>query len=50
MNVCINNAIDNAHSIIGGNFSYLRDKLNVNFYEVGLRESLKKIDFYLLHI
>ena len=24
--------------------SYLREKLNVNFYEVGLRESLKKID------
>ena len=24
-------------------FLVLRDKLNVNFYEVGLRESLKKI-------
>ena len=24
--------------------SYLRDKLNVNFSEVGLRKSLKKID------
>ena len=44
INVCFNNAIDNAHSIIGGKISYLRDKLNVNFYEVGLRESLKKID------
>ena len=37
-------AIDNAHSIIGGKISYLRDKVNVNFYEVELRESLKKID------
>ena len=44
INVCFNNAIDNAHSIIGGKISYLRDKLNVNFHEVGLRESLKKID------
>ena len=44
INVCFNNAIDNAHSIIGGKLSYLRDKLNVNFYEVGLCESLKKID------
>ena len=35
--------IDNAHSIIGGKISYLRDKLNVNLYEVGLRERLKKI-------
>ena len=38
INVCFNNAIDNANSIIGGKISYLRDKLNVNFYEVGLRE------------
>ena len=47
INVCFNNAIDNAHSIIGGKISYLRDKLNVNFYEVGLRERLKKIDVLL---
>ena len=26
------------------NNSYLRDKLHVNFYEVRIRESLKKID------
>ena len=44
IHVCFNNAIDNAHSIIGGKISYLRDKLNVNFYEVGFRQSLKKID------
>ena len=31
VNVCFNNAIDNAHSSIGGKFSYLRDELNVNF-------------------
>ena len=43
INVCFNNAIDNAHSIIGGTISYLRHKLNVNLYEVELRESLKKI-------
>ena len=36
VNVCFNNAIDNAHSIIDGNISYLRHKLNVNFYEVGV--------------
>ena len=47
VNVCFNNAIDNAHSIIGGKISYLRDKLNVNFYDVGLGESLKKIDVLL---
>ena len=44
INVCFKNAIDNAYSIIGETISYLRDKLYVNFYEVGLRESLKKID------
>ena len=44
VNVCFNNAIENAHSIIGGKNKYLRDKLYVNFYEVGLRQSLKKID------
>ena len=44
----LHNAIDNAHSIIGGKISYLRDKLNVKFYEVGLHESLKKMDV-LLH-
>ena len=37
INVCFNNAIDNAHSIIGGKISYLRDKFHVNFFEVGLR-------------
>ena len=33
-------------------FVILRDKLNVDFYEVGLRESLKKIDviFKITHI
>ena len=47
-----NNVNDNTHSIIGGKISYLRDKLNVNFYEVELRESLKKIDvlFKITHI
>ena len=44
VNVCFNNVIDNAHSIIGKQNYYLRDKFNVNFYEVGLRQSLKKID------
>ena len=44
VNVCFNNVIDNAHSIIGKQNYYLKDNLNVNFYEVGLRQSLKKID------
>ena len=35
---------DNADSIIAGKISYLRDKLNVNSYEVELQDSLKKID------
>ena len=44
VNVCFNNAINNAHSIIGGQISYLRDTPHVIFYEVRLQESLKKID------
>ena len=32
VNVCFNNDIDNAHSIIGGKIYYLGGKLNVNFY------------------
>ena len=49
VNVCIDfdNAIDNASSIIGGQIYYLWDKLHVILYEVGVRESLKKIDVLL---
>ena len=52
VNVCFDNNIGNACSIIGVQISYLRDKLHVNFYEVGLRESLKKINvlFKISHV
>ena len=44
VNVCFENASGNALSFIGEKLVYLRDKLNVNFREVNLQTTIKKIN------
>ena len=52
MNVCFENASGNALSFIGEKLCFLRDKLNVNFHEVNLQTTIKKINksFKVSHI
>ena len=49
---CLKNASGNALSFIGEKLSFLRDKLNVNFHEVNLQTTIKKINksFEVSHI